>query len=449
MRRDISHLLKKNLLILFILALIAPVFCIFAETDPAEERKALEAELKQLEEQIAKYDQDLTKTQQEKDTLNNQITTLKQKINKLNLQIQQSNVMIKDIGIQISDTENSIENTSLKIEDSKSKLADIIQTIYEEDQKSVIEILLSGKTLSNFFDNLVALETLNLKKQELLQEIKGLKSDLEGQKDSLDNEKTDLERMVAIQTLQKQENEANRKNQEYYLKLTEAQYQQSLKEKQEVEKMAAGIRARIFELIGVSKAPTFGEAYELAKDIEKLTGVRPAFLLAILTQESNLGKNVGQCYLKDTKTGSGVTSKGKEIANVMKPTRDVSPFLTITQELGRDPYDTPVSCPMSFGYGGAMGPAQFIPSTWMLYRDRIKTITGKPGDPWNMKDAFLAAALYLSDCGAKSQTWNSEWRSAMIYFSGSTNTKYRFYGDSVMAIVARYESDIAELESGN
>jgi len=104
---------------------------------------------------------------------------------------------------------------------------------------------------------------------------------------------------------------------------------------------------------------------------------------------------------------------------------------------------------MSYGYGGAMGPAQFIPSTWMLYKDRLKTITAKPGDPWDIKDAFLAAALYLADYGAKKQTYAGEWQAAMIYFSGSTSSKYSFYGNSVMKITQGYEQDISQLESAN
>jgi membrane-bound lytic murein transglycosylase B len=100
---------------------------------------------------------------------------------------------------------------------------------------------------------------------------------------------------------------------------------------------------------------------------------------------------------------------------------------------------------MSFGYGGAMGPAQFIPSTWSSYRERIKAITGKPSDPWDIKDAFLAAGLYLADSGAKAQTYNAEWKAAMIYFSGSTSSKYSFYGNSVMKTAAGFADDIALL----
>ena len=135
----------------------------------------------------------------------------------------------------------------------------------------------------------------------------------------------------------------------------------------------------------------------------------------------------------------------------MKPSRDIQPFLSITKELGRDWQNTRVSCPMSIGYGGAMGPGQFIPSTWIGYRDRVKAITGKPADPWNIRDAFIATGLYVSDYGAKKQTYDGEWRAAMIYFSGTSKRTsynyYGFYGDSVMAIAKQLQKDIDIIEA--
>jgi len=446
--------LKLILLLTLLLFLVLPNLQIQALSSQ-EERAALEEELKELEEQIAQYEKDISKTQQEKNTLQNQIYILKQQINKLNLQIYQSNVMIGDLGLQITDTQTSIDETSLKIEESKDKLSSLLRSIYEEDQRSLVEILLAEPDLSSFFDNLVALEALNKKNQELLANIKSLKSYLEGQKQTLDTEKQDLERLVTIQTLQKQESETTQKDKDYYLQLTETQYQKYLQEKGEVEKKAVEVRARIFELIGVPEAPTFGEAYEIAKSVERITGVRPALLLAVLTQESNIGKNVGQCYLTNLKTGAGVNIRmGAAVNNVMKPMGlngrrgDVDDFLKITAELGRKWNETPVSCPIPSvgGYGGAMGPAQFIPTTWMIYKDKIAKITGQAANPWSIKDSFLAAALYLADYGAAKQTYNAEWKAAMIYFSGTTNTRYRFYGDSVMAIATNYAKDIETLE---
>lgn len=455
----------KSILFMLVLSLIFSSFSIFGEENLEEicqlekieeqgkilskgdYQKLLEKCQGYYEEKSQQIEQDISKTEKEKKTLQNQITILKNKIKNLDYQITQSNLMIKDLKLQIGDTENSIQKNSEKIDDLKDKLINILRSIYEEDQRSLVEILLIEPKLSSFFDNLMALEEISSKNQELLKEIKALKSYLEEQKTSLDTEKGDLEKALQIQTLQKQENEGTKKEQDYLLKLTETEYQKYLKEQEETQKRVAEIRKRVFELIGIPAAPTFGEAYEIAKYIEQITGIRPAFLLAVLTQESNIGKNVGQCYLVDSSTGEGIRiASGKREPRTMNPRRDVPNFLIITKELGRDPFNTPVSCPMEYGWGGAMGPAQFIPSTWILYKEKVQTVAGKIPDPWNIKDAFLAAALYLKDYSAANQTYNAEWKAAMIYFSGTTSSKFRFYGDSVMKIASQYEQDISEIE---
>lgn len=455
----------KNILTIFLPALILflPVF--ISAQDPAMEAKCLkltqtgcegmdktacQADLKACDAyysaESVRIQGDINQTAQEKNTLKNKISGLDKKIKELTNSINQSNLIIKDIKIQIDDTTSSIEKTILKIEDSKNKLANILRSIHEEDNKPLLEVLLAESDLSGFFDNMLNLEVLNESHRDILSQIKTLKENLENQKVSLDGEKTDLENTVKMSEQQKQEQASTKKTQQYYLSITEQEYQKQVQEKQETEKKAAAIKARIFELAGTtSKAPTFGEAYNVAKYVEGITGVRPALLLAVLQQESAIGKNVGQCYMTDSSTGSGQKVSGAPISRVMHPTRDVPVFMSIVAELGKDYTKTAVSCPMSFGYGGAMGPAQFIPSTWSLYRDRIKAITGLPSDPWNIKDSFLAAGLYLADSGATAQTYNAEWRAAMIYFSGSTNVKYRFYGDQVMAKATGFDKDIALL----
>ncbi|MAF43818.1 MAG: hypothetical protein CMI54_06595 [Parcubacteria group bacterium] len=439
-----------GLLFFFLLAFSLPNFLVLAEVSPVQERQTLEEELKQLEEEISQYKKNVEETQKERKTLQNKIYILENQIKKLDLQIYQSNILIDDLGIQIEDTRDSIDKTALKIEGSKEKLANILRALYEEDQRPLVEILLA-EGISDFFDNLVALETLNVKNQELLNHIKSLKITLEDQKQSLDEEKDDMENLVVVRILQRQENEKINEEQEELLVITkgqEATYQKILAD---TEKKAQEIRSRIFDLIGVPDAPTFGEAVDIAKIISAQTGIRPAFLLAVLKQESNIGQNVGQCYLKNTSTGSGVIiSTGKSVSRVMKPSRDVQPFLQIIKDLGRDPLNTPVSCPMSYGYGGAMGPAQFIPSTWNIYSSRLSSILGKPADPWSIKDAFLASAIYLVDLGANRDVYGAEWCAAVSYFSGNCSRKnqikYEFYGDNVRAIANGYEKDIQELE---
>ncbi len=449
-----SPIFKKLFLFILITAIILPGFSVLSAPTTQQEREQLEVELSQLEELISQYEEDISKTESEKKTLQSEIYILKQKIKMLNTQISQSNAMIKDLGYQIEDTESSIEQTSLNIDDSKLKLSNILQQIYEKDRKSLLEIFLGEAEISDFFEDLTALEALDTKSKDLLSEIKDLKVSLEGQKTSLDEEKGELETLVKSKTYQKQQSETVQKEKDSYLELTEAEYQKQLETKKAAEEKAAQIRARIFELIGIPEAPTFGEALEIAKYVESITDIRPAFLLAVLTQESNIGKNVGQCYLGDSETGSGVViSTGKSVSKVMSSGRDIPAFLEITTALGRDPYYTPVSCPMSYGWGGAMGPAQFIPSTWKLYRDRVKEITGRTADPWFIKDAFLAAALYLTDYGAAKKDYNSEFNAALSYFAGPSWSKSSYksvykrdYGYPVMEIAEGYEADIAELE---
>ncbi|MDD5099288.1 MAG: lytic murein transglycosylase, partial [Candidatus Colwellbacteria bacterium] len=193
---------------------------------------------------------------------------------------------------------------------------------------------------------------------------------------------------------------------------------------------------------------TFETAYRYAKIASDATGVRAALILAILDQESALGKNVGRCTLVDMTTGQtkSITS-GTVFKNGIHPTRDLPKFISIVTKLGKDPMSTTVSCPVAgvAGYGGAMGPAQFIPSTWDAYEDSIKKASGaKVADPWNNQDAFIATALYLKDAGAAS----NETMAAAKYYCGGNWNRYvctSVYGKQVIARANGFADDIAVL----
>ncbi len=408
------------------------------------------------EKKSAEIEQDITKTAQEKQNLKNAIYSFSSKINSLNYQIKQSNVMIKDLGNQITDTQTSISKTELKIQEVKEQLSLTLQLRYEEDQKSTIEIMLSERTLSGFFDNLVALEALNMKTQELLGNITELKVNLEGQKDQMGVEKKDLENLVTIQELQKQDNADKKQQQEYFLHLTEKEYQDYIAQKDDATEKATKIGNLLFELIEVPEGGIkFEDAVEIAKGVASQTGVRAAFTLAILWQETRIGKLKGGCYLRDINTGDGVYIKtGNRAPKTMKPTRDVGKFLDIISSLKQagklqtDEYHTPVSCCMIqngsyFGWGGAMGPAQFIASTWMLYKSEIEKKTGDgPANPWNVRDAFFANSLYLRDLGATAQTYEKEMYAALRYFGCTSAWCRTNYGNPVMNVTSCFQQYI-------
>jgi len=193
------------------------------------------------------------------------------------------------------------------------------------------------------------------------------------------------------------------------------------------------IRSQLYILQGMGGSLKFENALNIAEFASAVTGVRPALLLALLSKESGWGANVG--------TGTWRTDMN---AN------QHSAYLAICEKLQLNPDLMPVSKRAWYGWGGAMGPAQFLPKTWLGYESRIATLTAhNPPSPWDIEDAFVAAALYLANAGASSQTYNAEWKAAMIYLAGGNWQKsyLRFYGDNAMDLAATLQEQINLIKS--
>lgn len=135
--------------------------------------------------------------------------------------------------------------------------------------------------------------------------------------------------------------------------------------------------------------------------------------------------------------------------------KEIPVFEEITRKLGIDPTSAfaKISCPNADGtYGGAMGPAQFIPSTWKAFESRIAAVTGSnPPNPWNNADAFVATGLYLKQYGAASQKSADEKKAAAIYYCGTNWQRYscNYYAGKVIENAAKFQTDINLLESVN
>jgi peptidoglycan hydrolase CwlO-like protein len=439
-------------LILAVILLIIPVqFTLadpfqIAQTSPdPTEKSQLEQQLQAIQQEIAQYEQQLGQVQSEKNTLNNKIKQLQLQKNKIAAQIKETNLNIRNIGEQIGATQDQIAVRQEHIVSLRDQIGNLIPAIYEKDQTSSVEILLANDGLIGFYTELDAYEQINKNLKKYLDEVEEESLALKQEQDQLTEQQDSQKAYLSIQSLQNAQLASNIGNQNDLLVQTkgvEANYQATLSDK---KKQAAAIQNRLYELFGVGPGQqvTFGQAVEIAKGVSNMTGVRAAFLLAILTQESSLGKNVGTCNRPND-------PPSKSYKVVMKPDRDIPPFLQITSDLGLDPETTPVSCPMTsrgkqVGWGGAMGPAQFIPSTWMGYKDKVAALTGKMANPWDIRDAFVAAAIKLKNDGAG--TVSGEWAAAMRYFSGGTNVRFRFYGDNVVATANRYQADIDELNA--
>jgi len=401
------------------------------------ERKILEAQLKELEKEIGDHEATIAEYKAQGKTLQSEINRLETQVAKLSLQIKNVTLNLTKLNGDIADTQTQISGTESQIGSNKQTIASILQTVYENDKTGLVQVLLAHPNLSDFFGDVQNLVSVQENLRDVLQKAVVLREDLLDQKEQLALEKSDAESLRAYEDAQRAAIQQTQQTKSSLLKQTKGKESEYQKIVQEKKKTAAQIRQQIFQLLGGGQLQ-FGDAYGLAKMASDATGVRPALILAILDRESALGQNVGRC---DYKTA-------------MHPKRDIPAFMEIVRSLGLESNLTQgvlkVSCPNKDGaYGGAMGPAQFIPSTWVLYRDRIAQITGNnPPSPWNNTDAFVATALYLKDVGADSGNINQQRIGAAKYYAGSRWSKFVWtYGDRVITQAQQFESDISILNS--
>ncbi|MBI5644725.1 lytic murein transglycosylase [Candidatus Kaiserbacteria bacterium] len=397
----------------------------------AEERAQLEQQLAQVEAQIKQNESQLSVKQQERTSLERDVAILDAKIQAAQLAIKQRDLTIRKLKAEIADLQGGINTLDSRVVASQESLAQILRRTREIDDRSLAELALGG-SLDQLYQDLDDFQQVQKALDRSFTEMAVTRSDLSSRKDARESKQKEENELLQLQVLQRKSLQDTEREKSALVKAAkgqEANYQKILAEQR---KSAAQIKATLFDLRDTGAIP-FGTAYQYAKDASAATGVRPAVTLAVLRQETNLGENVGRCSYIDS----------------MHPTRDVPVFLQIISELGRDPLSVKVSCKPSYGWGGAMGPAQFIPSTWVLYKDRLAQKTGQnPPDPWSARTAIFATAMLMGDNGADGGTREAERRAALKYFAGANWSKksYAFYGDDVMEFADEYQNDINVIE---
>jgi membrane-bound lytic murein transglycosylase B len=87
-----------------------------------------------------------------------------------------------------------------------------------------------------------------------------------------------------------------------------------------------------------------------------------------------------------------------------------------------------------------MGVGQFMPDTWLEYKDRVAGIVGKENpDPWNLTDGIVAMAIKLSDVpGVTRHNRYAEKNAAKIYLSGGTSRRYNWYANKIQYWARNY-----------
>jgi peptidoglycan hydrolase CwlO-like protein len=451
-KRQLEH--SKNIfqtLLFFILALFlfSSAFSlkkIYAEEEspeelPGEENqkeiKDKKAELKEAESRTSQY-------QEKTEALSEKVKTLEEVVREINKEISETEQSLQETQAEIDKVQVSIDSKTQEINGKEKELAskrkilsEYIREIDRLSRQSMVEVFLSSQDLGDYLQDLNSLNKTSGDIQKIYNEIKEYKIMLLEERKNLEAE---MENHTALKTMQKQ--------QKFYLENSKAHKDKILEEtkgeESRFQKMLAEneiVVNRIYEeltaLQSLGTPIDFEDALNAARYASRKTGVREAFLLGVLRVESNMGANVG----------------GGNYNVDMHPAQRNN-FEEICEELGYDPDDRPVSRKPCYrdeegnctGWGGAMGPAQFMPSTWLGYEKKVEETMGiEHANPWNIRHALVAMGLKLAKIpGVTKGDEKAESKAANMYLAGGNWESFTWYGDRVLAFAKAFEKKIKE-----
>jgi membrane-bound lytic murein transglycosylase B len=405
----------------------------------AQKQAALEAQLSQLEGQIDQYQTQITADEQKGAGLTSEINTLNAQISKLNLQIQAINISLQEINSQITETTSQIGITQGEIASEKVTVGDLLNALYKNDQTGFLESFLEDPSISTVWQDSENISLFESTLDADVAQLNTLTGTLQDQNQQLAQSQTAEQTAEQYAAAQAAQIAASKSQENQLLAATKSDQAAKAALAAQAKQTAAQIRNQIFQLLGGGSL-TFEQAYQYAQVASQATGVDDALILAVLDRESALGQNVGQCSYKTS----------------MSPA-NIPIFLQITSQLGLDPTQMLVSCANADGvYGGAMGPAQFEPSTWELYVSQIAAITGdNPPSPWSNADAFVATGLYLKGamqgCEADySAQLDIDRCTAAKYYAGGDWKSYLWtYGEAIVEQEQIFDQDIATITTSS
>ncbi len=464
-----TSFLKNNTLSLVAKSAIVFLLALFvffpistnAQLSP-QERARLESELAELEKEMAELNATLSSQKNKSASLQRDVQLLQTRINAAKTNIQKKDLEIKKLGTEIKDKNQTIVSLSNDIETGKENLAELVRKTNEIDHLTLSHAILSSESISDFYGDLNTYSSIKRSVHDSVNMVRGVKVKTEEVKRQLEQKQTEEvnnKRAIEQEKLAVERNEQEQKKLLDISKNQEAEYAKVLAARQAE---AARIRAELIQFQGSgveSRSISFGEAYDYAKLASQKTGVDPAFIMAIMQQETGFGNNVGGCYLKEKpelpvggvyKPDGIYIKTGNPSRKTMIPS-NFDNFVKITAGLGMDWKTTPISCVLTqsdgslFGHGGAMGYTQFIPNTWMEVEARVRSHLGiSAANPWNPRDAVMATAVFIMDRGANgsaSQNYNTYYNAACRYYGSCSS-----YATSVMNKTATIRASIDKLE---
>lgn len=385
-----------------------------------------EKKQEELKDDIDNIEDKIEDHQEVKKNLQKNLNTLQTSINKTVNQITQTEQFIGQTQENIDRKVDEINRLNERLEAQRVVLATLVENLYFNSNLS--EMFLFSETTREYGATLNedALVEFRESLDKVMDDIKDTKNEVDKEKVSLEESKKEKEGLLAVQESQRQQLVAQKASTQKEIVKKEATIG-------ELEGRLSKLKLELQDLLGDSYDTD--DIMEAAKFASKKTGVRKDYLLGVLVVESNLGRYTGGCNYKESRMSSYRLDIFKQIA----------------KDLDYNYKKLKVSCPPASyqGTGGAMGVGQFMPDTWLGYKDSIASKTGhNPPDPWNLTDGVMAMALKLAKVdGVTSHKKSGEAKAYCVYLAGNNWAAYcddngTNYGDLVLYWADNYEKKL-------
>jgi peptidoglycan hydrolase CwlO-like protein len=391
----------------------------FAKDDGQSQKEILKTRIDDLRRQIEMYQTKIDEKSQKEESLSGDIEILEADIKKMELQIQETSLQIEELDGEIFRKETEIERMQKQVDAKEKMLANFLEELYEKGRNDAAEIIFTGQSFSEYYAKIESLENIESRIKDSHSQLKAERDALKKERGDLIERKIDKENMRGIQSDQERSIQSEKQMKDLLVSKIQD-------EKAALEQNVDRLKEELNAIQSLGNPINMEEAVAAAKYASKFTNVAPEFLLGVLRVESGLGTNVG----------------GGRYKTDMNPAQ-WDTFKKICAEIGIDPEKTPVSRRACYnrdskdgcgGWGGAMGPAQFMPSTWMGYKVKVENLTGnKPANPWEIKDSLVAMGLKLAAVEGVTGGDRKAWaKAAGMYLAGGNWERYSWYSDRVL-----------------
>lgn len=315
-------------------------------------------------------------------------------IRELNAEIASLNFSIASLEEKIKKLKENIESLDKKLSYQKKTLAFIVRQLYEYDAISWLEIFLGQIKLSDLSQKVEEIQALQKSLFKTIEGIKKVKNIREKEKKTLEKKLKEKLEYKKIQEVSRQSLILRQREQKILLEKLSAARTPLEREMARIEAELSQLRIAMqaiqrYLTSWLGYQPTWAEIFAVVEEVSKITGVRPALLLAVLQMESRFKTSAG--FNAGSPEGNLKRCLDFRIDDSLCY-REKPVFEEICQELGLDKNKVPISPTY------AMGPAQVIPTTWRGYQRLYPSLK----NPWSLHDAVLLMGYILARNGAAS-----------------------------------------------